>query len=246
MTPYVLEYCEDKIREYKKYINKREVGEYKITYGRKSKYQKGYMYENEDGTTEGSIILKHKNKLVMEISPKEIQGAYEAIKSANGKVGVLGLGLGFYVQEIVRKDTVSEIIVYEQSQELIDLYLDNFGENNKVKFILGDGFKAKSEKFDFFFVDIYGYKTTNAIVDDYKKLNEIHDIYDYSFFGVEHLMLSSTMEKIMYIYIPDIWLDFSKDLFDKFNGSGKINYFKKLDDKLVDDIFSEFEKVLNA
>lgn len=246
MTPYVLEYCEDKIREYKKYIKKREIGEYKIIYGRKSKFQKGYMYENEEGSNEGSIILKYKNKLVMEISPKEIQGTYEAIKNANGKVGVLGLGLGYYVQEISKKDTVNEIIVYEQSKELIDLYLSNFGENKKVKFILGDGFKAKGEKFDFFFVDIYGYKITKSVVDDYKKLNEIHEIYDYSFFGVEYLMLSSTMEKIMYIYIPDIWLDFSKDLFDKFNRSGKINYFKKLDDKLVDNIFNEFEKVLNA
>lgn len=246
MTPYVLEYCENKIKEYKSYIKKAEIGNYKVIYGRKSKYQRGYMYESNRGINEGPIILKYNNTVVMEISAKEIQGVYEATRLANGKVGVLGLGLGYYVQEIIKKESVKEIIVYEKSQELIDLYIANFGEDNKVKFILGDGFKAKREKFDFFFVDIYGYKICKSMADDYKKLNEIHDIYDYSFFGMEHLMLSSTMEKLMHIYIPDVWLDSSKHLFDKFNRSGQIEYFKKLDDKLVEKVFNEFEKVLNA
>lgn len=245
MTPYVLEFCENKIKEYKKYIKKMNSDKYKVTYGRKSKYQKGYMYENEKGIAEGPIILKQGNKLVMEISVKEIQGTFEAVRLAEGKVGVLGLGLGYYVQEIIKKDKVKEIIVYEKSQELIDLYIENFGEDKKLKIIQGDGFKAKGEKFDFFFSDIYGYKIEKSMAEDYDKLNKLHDIYDYSFFGMEHLMLSSTMDKLMYIYIPDIWLDASKHLFENFNRSGDIAYFKKLDDKVVDEVLNSFQEILN-
>lgn len=245
MTPYLLEYCEDRIKEYKRYIKKQIKGDYKVTYGRKSKYQKGFMYENEKGINEGPIILKYKNKIIMEISIKEIQGAYEAIRMANGKIGVLGLGLGYYVQEVAKKESVSEIIVYEQSSEIIEIYLENFGENEKIKIILGDGLEAKRENFDFFFADVYGYNLSKEVFEHYEKLSKLHEIYDYSFFGMEHLMLSATMDKLMYIYIPDIWLDSSKHLFDKFNKSGEINGFKKLEEKKVNEVLEGFEKILN-
>ncbi len=88
-------------------------------------------------------------KLWMRISPHEIQGAFESIKRAKGKVGVLGLGLGYFVQEIAKSDQVTEIVVYEMSEEIIDLYLENFRENSKIRIVKGDGFKAERKTLTF-------------------------------------------------------------------------------------------------
>ena len=53
----------------------------------------------------------------MRLTPLEIQGAYFAIKMAKGKVGVVGLGLGYVVEEMAKKLEVEEITVYEISKE---------------------------------------------------------------------------------------------------------------------------------
>ncbi len=45
---------------------------------------------------------------------------------AKGKVGVVGLGLGYVVEEMAKKPEVEEITVYEISKEIIELYYENF------------------------------------------------------------------------------------------------------------------------
>lgn len=180
----------------------------------------------------------------MRISPKEIQGSYESIKRAKGRVGVLGLGLGYFVQELSKEEKVDEIIVYEISDEIVNLYLENFGENSKIKIIKGDGFKARRESFDFFYCDIYEYKISEEIVEHYKKLKEIHNILEYSFFGVEAFILSCPTSEIVWVYILEEWMEMSKDLFIRFNHSEFIKYFTPLKEEEVLNLLKEFSKVL--
>ena len=69
----------------------------------------------------------------MKISPMEIESSYMFIKYAKGVVGIVGLGLGYVVQELAKKSNVDEIIVvYEQGKRRYrPLYYSNFEEIKK-------------------------------------------------------------------------------------------------------------------
>ena len=191
------------------------------------------------------LELHGPNHIWMRLTPLEIQASYFAIKMARGKVGVVGLGLGYVVEEMAKKAEVEEVVVYEISQDVIDLYYSNFKENPKIKVICCDALEAESKEFDFFYVDIYEYKLTSQIVDDYKKFNEIHNIEDYSFFGMEHFLLSCRYTEIVWVYIPENWMESSRKAFEAIQESNLLEYYEKLDEKLVSQVLEEFKIVLN-
>ena len=161
-------------------------------------------------------------------------------------MGIVGLGLGYVVQEIAKKINVDEIIVYEISQEVIDLYKDNFSDNDKIKIICTDAFKAEREKFDFFFADIYGYELTSRVVEDYKRFNEIHEIEEYSFWGMEHFLLSCKYEDLLWVYIPENWVAMCKSLYAELQASNYIDNYEPLNEKKVTKILYEFKEILNS
>ena len=246
MKPYNEKYIVDKINEYSRIIKVDEVGKYKII--KRDGLQgiiDGYLYEKNGELKESIPELIGEERVWMRISPKEIESSYEAIKFARGKVGVVGLGLGYVVQEMAKKSDVKEIIVYEISQDVIDLYNRNFKSNKKIKIVLGDAYKAKREQFDFFYVDIYEYKLSLQVVEDYKKFNEIHDIENYTFWGMEHFLLSCNYDEIVWVFIPEMWMDMSKDISSSLDISGYIKNYKRLDEELVSKVLAAFKEVLN-
>ena len=246
MKPFDKNYVLEKINEYNNKINKRKIGDYEIKSidGLKGIVQ-GYLYQQEDEYDVNILELHGPNHIWMRLTPLEIQASYFAIKMAKGRVGVVGLGLGYVVEEMAKKSEVKEVIVYEISQEVIDLYYSNFTENPKIKIVCCDALKAESKKFDFFYVDIYEYKLTSQIVDDYKKFNEIHNIEDYSFFGMEHFLLSCSYTEIVWVYIPENWMESSRKAFEAIQESNLLEYYEKLDEKLVSQVLEEFKIVLN-
>ena len=180
----------------------------------------------------------------MRLTPLEIEGAHFSIKRAHGKVGVVGLGLGYTVWEMAKKESVSQVIVYEISQEVIDLYNKNFGDNPKIKIIKGDAYTAEKDKFDFFYADIYEYKLTSQVVDDYEKFNRLHEIEEYAFFGMEHFLLSCKYEEIIWVYIPESWMEMSKDAYRALGEAGYLAYYTALDEELVSQVLAKFKPVL--
>lgn len=246
MKPYEENFIVDKIEEYNEQININEIGKYKILKrdGIKGIID-GYLYEKEGEIKTEIPELIGEERIWMRISPKEIQGSYEFIKITSGRVGIAGLGLGYVVQEISKKDEVKEIVVYEISQDVIDLYNNNFKDNKKIKIIHGDAFKAKGEKFDFFFSDIYEYKLSLKVVEDYIKLNNIHNIGEYLFFGVEHFLLSCSYDEIVWVYVPESWMEMSKRISSALDDSGYIKYYKKLDEKIVSEVLEAFKAIFN-
>lgn len=246
MKPYDEKFIIDKIKEYNSQIKVNEIGKYKILKrdGLKGIID-GYLYEKEGQLNTEVPELIGEDIIWMRISPKEIQGSYGFINVARGRIGIAGLGLGYTVQEVAKKDEVKEIIVYEISQDVIDLYNSNFKHNNKIKIIHGDAFKAKGEEFDFFFSDIYEYKVSLKVVEDYVKLNNIHNIKEYLFFGVEHFLLSCSYDEIVWVYIPENWMKITKMLSSTLEESGYIKYYKKLDEKLVSEVLEGFKLIFN-
>lgn len=247
MKPYDKEYILNVLQQYNNAIKNGTKGSYKIDRRIfKKKDIHGYMYKNTEEYNIEIVELLNEDKCVMRLDPREIESSYETISYARGKVGVVGLGLGYVVQEIARKQDVTEVVVYECSQDVIDLYISNFGNNDKIKIIYGDAFKAKKEKFDFFYVDIYGYSLSLKVVRDYKKFIKLHHIEEYSFWGMEHFMLSCRYEDILWVFVPENWVGMCKDLYTELQASGYIDRYKPLSEKKVTKILYEFKEILNS
>ena len=243
MLAFDKEFYKQKIEKYNNLIKENSIGEISIIKQEKDILD-GYAIGNYIKEKTKVIELKENDNLLMRISPHEVQGSYEVIKWAYGKVGVVGLGLGYFVQEILEKDNVKEIIVYEINKDIIKLYKNNFGENKKVKIIQGDAFKAKRGFFDCFYVDIYNYKLIEKVVEDYIKFHEIHEIHEYSFWGVDHFLLSCSMEDLIHVYVPEYWMTMARNLFGNLKDSKLIDSFEKLDEKKVKEILNKFQHIL--
>ena len=246
MKPFDKSYVLEKIKEYNSKINKNKIGDYEIKSidGLKGITQ-GYLYKKEDEYDIEILELHGPNHIWMRLTPLEIQASYFAIRMARGKVGVVGLGLGYVIEEMAKKPEVEEIVVYEISQEVIDLYYNNFPKNPKIKVVCCNAFEVESRKFDFFYADIYEYKITSQIVEDYKRFNELHDIEEYSFFGMEHFLLSCSYTEIVWVYIPENWMESSRKAFEAIQESNLLDYYEKLDDNLVSQVLEEFKTILN-
>ena len=246
MKPYDRSYVLGKIEEYNNKIQCKSSGDFeiKIINGLKG-IVSGYMYSLEDSLDVDILELHGPNHIWMRLTPYEIEASYFPIKMAKGKVGVVGLGLGYVVEEMAKKSNVKEITVYEINKDVIDLYYKNFPKNSKINIIYGDAFEAESKDFDFFYADIYEYKLTSKIVEDYKKFNELHNIDVYSFFGMEHFLLGCAYEEIVWVYIPEEWMESSKAAFTALQHSNLLRHYEKLDDRLVSQILAEFKEVLN-
>ena len=245
MKPYVEEFIVDKMKEYNKKISQGSFGSYKIVKKEENNnIIEGYLYKRE-GNKEFVIELLKDNNLVMKLNHKEIESTFQIIKFAKGRVGIVGLGLGYVAQEIAKNQDVKEIIVYEISKEIIELYRNNFGENKKIKIIEGDAFKAESQNFDYFYVDIYNYVLSSKVVDDYKFFMKLHNIEEYVFCGLEHFLLSCRYEEIIWVYIPETWMDMTKEISSALSISGYIKGYEQLDKKIVSNVLAQFKEVFN-
>ena len=245
MKPYIEDFVADKMKEYNRKISQGSFGNYKIVKKEENNnIIEGYLYKRE-GNKEFVIELLNKDNLVMKLGYKEIESTFQIIKFAKGRVGIVGLGLGYVAEEIAKKQDVTEVIVYEISKEVIKLYKNNFGENKKIKIIQGDAFKAKSENFDYFYVDIYNYVLSSKVVEDYKFFMKLHNIEDYVFCGLEHFLLSCSYEEIIWVYIPETWMDMAKGISTALSISGYIKGYEQLDEKLVSNVLAQFKEVFN-
>ncbi|MGL4741202.1 MAG: hypothetical protein ACRC41_10405 [Sarcina sp.] len=245
MTSYSAEGCEKKIKEYKNFLREGILGNVEILYSEVPNVTDGYLYKRRKMLKESPIELKIAGELIMSLSVKEIQGTKEAIRKAKGKCGVLGLGLGYYVQEIAKKEEVTEIIVYEENKDIIDLYNQNFAENKKIKIRNIDGFSAEKEIFDFFFVDIYSYNLECEVAHDYVKLMQLHDIYIYTFFGLEKFLLSCPLESLSTVFIPEEWMEMAKRAFDEVDKIGQTKNIRNLKRSKALEILECFRPILN-
>ena len=247
MKPYNKDFVFQEMTRYNNLINPGTCGNYKIVKNiMKKQNLQGYMYENKEEYNIDVIQLYKNDVGLMKLTPKEIESSYVIIHFAYGKVGIVGLGIGYVVQEIAKRCNVKEVIVYEISEEVIKLYNQNFEKNEKIKIIKGDAFKAKRENFDFFYVNTYEYELASKVVEDYKTFNELHEIEDYAFWGLEHFLLSCKYEDIVWVYIPENWIAMSKKAYEALDSSGYIKEYKPLEEDIVRKILLEFKEVLNA
>lgn len=123
---------------------------------------------------EGTFVrLSVNGQLMMSDTAMERYSNREFIESANGKVLVAGLGVGMILANILDKEEVTEVIVIEKYQDVIDLVSDKF-THPKLKIICTDVFDyvpEKDEKFDTIYFDIWADIST----DNLKEIKLLHN-----------------------------------------------------------------------
>lgn len=95
--------------------------------------------------------------LVMSDTRMERVTNFEVIDKANGRVLIGGLGLGLLLRNMLEKDEVTEIVVVELSQDVIDIVAPVYTDP-RVKILQGDIDEwrpDKDEKFDTIYFDIW-------------------------------------------------------------------------------------------
>lgn len=129
------------------------------------------------------------NEVWMSLTPMEVQSHYLPILLAEGKVGVAGLGYGYYLQRILNKEEVDEVIVYEINPDVINFYLQNFGEHPKLTIKQQDVRTLKDEYFTFFYCDIYKYQLDTKAIEDMAYITTYNHIDQYHFWTQEGVIL---------------------------------------------------------
>lgn len=95
--------------------------------------------------------------MVMSDTPGEAHEHHYARRAAVGRVLINGLGLGFYLRTILDKGGVEEVVVVEQSPDVLALVTPYFNDP-RVTFVEADAMKwrpAKGVRFNFAWHDIW-------------------------------------------------------------------------------------------
>ena len=94
----------------------------------------------------------------MSYEPKELATHDFAIRKCEGKVLVGGLGLGYIVEKLAEKPTVTKITVIEISPEVKELvwrFLDKRGKCDIVIDDIENYLKTTKERFDYIYLDVF-------------------------------------------------------------------------------------------
>lgn len=128
-----------------------------------------YIYSGE------YVRLLVNGQVMMSDTPMERLTNKDFILNAHGRVLIAGLGIGLITQAIQEKENVSEIIVVEKHQDVIDLVADKI-MHPKIKILNADIYDNvfdKTEKFDTIYFDIWPTITT----DNLEMMAKLHRMY---------------------------------------------------------------------
>jgi len=178
----------------------------------------------------------------MSITPLEIASHYCVINRAHGKIGVGGLGLGYFVQNILDKPGVDSVIVYETNKDVIEMYDKLFGTHSKLIISEEDVRKIEGQVFDFFYCDVYDGRLEVQVITDYHTITSRNVIKQYYFWGVEEFVMSVVAhrnESETIKQFPKYWSMAAIELYGDLNESPK----RKLIDLKAgcEELIDEFE-----
>lgn len=117
--------------------------------------------------------------VVMSDTPAEIRDLSFFIEEAKGKVLINGLGLGVVLGAVLRKPEVTEVIVVEKSQDVVDLvggYYKKGVGGEKLQIIVADALvwrPEKGERFDIVWHDIWD----DICLDNLEEMKVLHRAY---------------------------------------------------------------------
>jgi hypothetical protein len=108
------------------------------------------------------LVIKQQAVTWMSVTPFEINTMAPVIDNMRGNVITLGLGLGYFASMVALKPEVSEVLVIEKNQQVIEIFLKhiypNLENKEKIKIHHEDAFdylRNNTRSFDHLFVDIH-------------------------------------------------------------------------------------------
>lgn len=128
-----------------------------------------YMYTGQ------YVRLHINNQLMMSDTAMERKTNRQFVNNAKGRVLIAGLGVGLIIQAIIDKEEVTEVVVIEKYQDVIDLVEPIF-KHPKLKVICADIFEydmPKEEKFDAIYFDIWA----EISIDNLEQMKRLHAKY---------------------------------------------------------------------
>ena len=140
-----------------------EIIRFEVSKGDAKFFNLGQMINGRSRFIEPGIYTKltRNGLVIMSDTPAEVSDLYELRWQAKGKVLILGLGLGVATEICLNKEDVSEVVVVEIDQEVIDLVgtqlFKKYGDD-RLKIICADAVAWKSprgERYDVVWHDIW-------------------------------------------------------------------------------------------
>ena len=172
--------------------------------------------------------LKRNGNTWMSITPMELESHITHISEATGDVLVGGLGMGYYITQIVSKSDVRSVIVIEKDPEVVEAYKaliktnPMYFSNDKVHIIQGDLFNVlptlKETVFNYTYLDIWLDMCFDTIANDFEKINDLDGINTHrvGFWGMEKFVFNC-LQEYQHYYLPAELCEILKDeLVNKF------------------------------
>ena len=173
--------------------------------------------------------LKRNGNTWMSITPMELESHITHVLEATGDVLVGGLGMGYYITQIVAKADVRSVTVIEKDIEVIQAYKKLIEsnptafDNSKLHIMHGDMFDLipkldKKFEYNYAYLDIWLDMCFDAISSDLEKLNDIGGINctKLGFWGMEKFVYEKFKE-YHHEYGPEEMLEMIQDeLVDNF------------------------------
>ena len=148
------------------------------------------------------------DEIWMSVIPHEINTMDKPIKSAYGKVLVLGLGIGYYAYMVSNKDDVDEVTILESDETAIKLFNEwiypHFENKEKIHIIKTDAFDYLENndisKYDYCFSDIW--HNAGDGISLYLKIKKYENKFQCTYFDywIETSLLAMLRRYILTIY----------------------------------------------
>ena len=148
-------------------------------------------------------VLYIDGRLWMSLARMEVQSQVVPIALAEGKVVLLGLGMGFACLKVMASKLVEEVLVYELEPRIIEFFKENFGDREgfqKVKFIQGDAREEfQGEWCNVCYADIYPLAFGEHIETDPELFQKRNDIGTYVYWGFERIIWEALQHGMIFL-----------------------------------------------
>lgn len=119
--------------------------------------------------------LRRNNETIMSNTPDEIRDSLYFVQQASGSVLINGLGMGVVVKMLLQKPEVTEVIVIENSKDVIKLVASTYTDK-RVTIINSDAFEyqpPKGKRYNYVWHDIWD----NICGDNLEGMKTLHRKY---------------------------------------------------------------------
>jgi hypothetical protein len=143
----------------------------------------------------------------MSLTPMELESHMPHIAAARGTVVVAGLGMGFFVYNILRKPEVTRVVVLEKDANLVTLFNKAIRRNHwrhldKFELALGDALQfVPKHDVDFLYADIWPYLGDETALAKTQAIQANVKARTVGFWGQEWDFVDWLRERD----VPDIW-----------------------------------------